>query len=90
MGGVGFSKSWSLVAAKSEGFSALGAAFVVGIAIHKAPEGVALGAIARAALPDMLSRIETAGITHRREKSNPSVIVRKRHGYGALCLASVG
>jgi len=39
---------WSVVAAQtSTGF---GAAFVLGIAIHKIPEGVALGVIARASL----------------------------------------
>jgi zinc and cadmium transporter len=41
---------WSLAAAHSTG-GGFGAAFVIGIAFHKVPEGIALGAIARAALP---------------------------------------
>lgn len=48
---------WSLAAANSPGASAFGAAFVMGIAIHKAPEGIALGAIARAALPSRWSAL---------------------------------
>ena len=40
---------WSVAAA--QGSSTLGGAFVMGIAVHKIPEGVALGVIARAALP---------------------------------------
>jgi zinc and cadmium transporter len=40
---------WSVAVA--QGPSMLGTAFVMGIAFHKIPEGVALGVIARAALP---------------------------------------
>jgi zinc and cadmium transporter len=40
---------WSVAAAR--GPSTLGTAFVMGIAVHKIPEGVALGVISRAALP---------------------------------------
>lgn len=39
---------WSVVAA--DGFSGLGAPFVVAVAVHKVPEGIALGVIARASL----------------------------------------
>jgi len=44
---------WGLAAAHSSAFGAsgFGGAFVIGIAFHKVPEGIALGAIARAALP---------------------------------------
>lgn len=45
---------WGLAAAHSSTFngaSGFGGAFVIGIAFHKVPEGIALGAIARAALP---------------------------------------
>jgi zinc transporter ZupT len=44
---------WGLAAAHSSTFGASGfsGAFVIGIAFHKVPEGIALGAIARAALP---------------------------------------
>jgi zinc transporter ZupT len=45
---------WTMVAAQSGHF---GPAFVLGIAIHKIPEGVALGIIARAALPSRLLAI---------------------------------
>jgi len=38
---------WSAIAAQSSGF---GSAFLLGIAAHKVPEGIALGIIARAAL----------------------------------------
>ena len=40
---------WSLAAAHSS--SGFGGALVIGLAFHKIPEGIALGAIARAALP---------------------------------------
>jgi len=40
---------WSLAASNSS--TAFGPAFAIGIAFHKVPEGIALGAIARAALP---------------------------------------
>ncbi len=40
---------WSVAAA--QGSSTLGRAFVMGVAVHKIPEGVALGVIARASLP---------------------------------------
>jgi zinc transporter ZupT len=40
---------WGVAAANSS--AGLGPAFVFGIAFHKIPEGIALGAIARAALP---------------------------------------
>lgn len=47
---------WSVVAAggasngASNGWAGLGGAFVVAVAVHKIPEGIALGVIARAAL----------------------------------------
>jgi zinc transporter ZupT len=40
---------WSVAAANSS--AGFGRAFAIGIAFHKVPEGIALGAIARAALP---------------------------------------
>lgn len=46
---------WGLAAAKTA--SGFGPAFVIGIAFHKLPEGVALGAIARAALPSRFAAI---------------------------------
>ena len=45
---------WSAMAAQSSG---VGAGFVLGIAAHKIPEGVALGVIARAALEKRASAI---------------------------------
>jgi zinc transporter ZupT len=42
---------WSLSAASTEG--GLGWGFLAGIAVHKIPEGLALGVIARAALPTL-------------------------------------
>jgi zinc and cadmium transporter len=47
---------WSLAAAHSTG-GGFGAAFVIGIAFHKVPEGIALGAIARASLPSRWSAL---------------------------------
>jgi zinc and cadmium transporter len=49
---------WSLAAAHSAtGTSNFGRAFVIGIAFHKIPEGIALGAITRAALPSRWSAL---------------------------------
>ncbi len=45
---------WSAMAAQSSGF---GAGFVLGIAAHKVPEGIALGVIARASLEKRTSAI---------------------------------
>jgi zinc transporter ZupT len=49
-----FLDGWTLLAA---GSTQLGAGFVVGIAAHKVPEGLALGVIARAALNSRTSAI---------------------------------
>jgi len=49
-----FLDGWTLLAA---GSTQLGAGFVVGIAAHKVPEGLALGVIARAALNSRASAI---------------------------------
>jgi len=51
---------WGLAAAHSgvfNGASGFSGAFVIGIAFHKVPEGIALGAIARAALPSRWAAI---------------------------------
>jgi zinc transporter ZupT len=46
---------WTAAAAQSS--TSVGGAFLIGIAFHKLPEGVALGVIARAALPSRLAAI---------------------------------
>ena len=45
-----FMDGWSLVASRQDPSQALQLAFLVGITLHKLPEGLALGAILRAAL----------------------------------------
>ena len=44
-----FFDGWSLAVSQQKGFESLGFAFLAGIAVHKVPEGVALGAILLAA-----------------------------------------
>jgi len=45
-----FFDGWSLAASEQQGFESLRAAFLVGIGVHKLPEGLALGALLIAAL----------------------------------------
>ena len=45
-----FFDGWSLAASQQQGFKALQIAFLVGIGVHKLPEGLALGAILAAAV----------------------------------------
>lgn len=58
-----FFDGWSLTVAQQNGFEGLKTAFLVGIGIHKVPEGLALGALLIAALANERKAMLAATVT---------------------------